>query len=78
MAGDKILVVEDDPSLLDTLKYNLQKEGYSVITGIDGNEAIEIARREKPDLIILDIMLPDRLLPMTMKLIISMTRCIAS
>lgn len=55
---EKILVVEDDRNLLDTLKYNLQKEGYKVVTAGDGAEAIAIARSEKPSLIILDIMLP--------------------
>jgi DNA-binding response OmpR family regulator len=54
----KILVVEDDRNLVDTLKYNLHKEGYNAITALDGAEALDIARREKPDLIILDIMLP--------------------
>ena len=58
MTDSKILVVEDDPNLLSTLKYNLQKEGYGVATAADGAEAIETARREKPELIILDIMLP--------------------
>lgn len=57
MAG-KILIVEDDRNLLDTLKYNLRKEGYEAVTATDGAEGLEIARREKPDLIILDIMLP--------------------
>lgn len=56
--SDEILIVEDDRNLLDTLKYNLRKEGYEVVTAADGAEAIEVARREKPDLIILDIMLP--------------------
>ena len=58
MADNKILVVEDDPNLLETLKYNLRKEGYDVVTASDGEQAIAVARREKPDLIILDIMLP--------------------
>jgi two-component system OmpR family response regulator len=58
MATAKILIVEDDRNLLDTLKYNLRKEGYEVVTAVDGVEALDIARREKPDLIILDIMLP--------------------
>ena len=57
--NDKILIVEDDRNLLDTLKYNLHKEGYEVVTAVDGAEAIEIARREKPELIILDVMLPE-------------------
>lgn len=52
------MVVEDDRNLLDTLRYNLRKEGYEVVTATDGAEALNVARREKPDLIILDIMLP--------------------
>jgi two-component system OmpR family response regulator len=54
----KILIVEDDHNLLDTLKYNLRKEGYNAVTAVDGAEALDVARREKPNLIILDIMLP--------------------
>jgi two-component system, OmpR family, response regulator len=54
----KILVVEDDRNLLETIKYNLIKEGYETAVAADGAEALEIARNEKPDLIILDIMLP--------------------
>jgi len=56
--SSKVLVVEDDPNLLDTLAYNLRKEGYRVITAADGLKAVDIARSEQPDLIILDIMLP--------------------
>ncbi|MDD4924634.1 MAG: response regulator transcription factor [Dehalococcoidales bacterium] len=56
--ADKILVVEDDLNLLATLRYNLRKEGYDVVTAADGAEALEAARREKPDLLILDVMLP--------------------
>ncbi len=55
----KILIVEDDRNLLDTLKYNLHREGYQVSTAVDGAAALETARREKPDLIILDVMLPE-------------------
>ena len=51
-------MVEDDRNLLETIKYNLGKEGYETLVAVDGGEALEIARREKPDLIILDIMLP--------------------
>jgi two-component system OmpR family response regulator len=54
----KILVVEDDRNLLDTIKYNLLKEGYAALVALDGAEALDIARQQKPDLIILDIMLP--------------------
>ncbi len=54
----KILIVEDDQNLLATLKYNLLNEGYEVVTAIDGTQALENARMEKPELIILDVMLP--------------------
>lgn len=57
-SGDKILIVEDDRNLLDTLEYNFRKEGYGVVTAVDGVEALDAARREKPGLIILDVMLP--------------------
>ena len=59
MAERTILIVEDDKTLLDVLKYNLLKEGYRVVTAIDGVQALEVARSEKPDLIVLDIMLPE-------------------
>ena len=58
MVEHKILVVEDDANLQATLKYNLQKDGYNVVTAADGAEAVTTARRTNPDLIILDIMLP--------------------
>ena len=58
MTTAKILVVEDDRNLLAALKYNLQKGSYDVVTAADGIEALETARREKPELIILDVMLP--------------------
>jgi DNA-binding response OmpR family regulator len=53
-----ILIVEDEPSLQETLAYNLQKQGYTVETAGDGRTALELGRRLKPDLILLDIMLP--------------------
>jgi len=56
--AEKILVVEDEPALQDTLAYNLEKQGYSVEAVGDGNLAIETARKLKPDLILLDLMLP--------------------
>jgi two-component system, OmpR family, response regulator len=54
----RVLVVEDDPNLLKTLAYNLRREGYEAVTAADGEQALEMARREKPALVILDIMLP--------------------
>jgi two-component system OmpR family response regulator len=57
--SSKILVVEDDQTLLGVLKYNFVKEGYHVVTATDGAQALKTARKDKPDLIILDIMLPE-------------------
>src|SRR5512138_1477586 len=54
----KILVVEDEISLQETLAYNLKKEGYEVITVGNGLEALDLARQDHPDLILLDVMLP--------------------
>jgi DNA-binding response OmpR family regulator len=56
---ETILIVEDELSLQETLAYNLKKEGYTVETVGDGRAALEAARRLKPDLIMLDIMLPE-------------------
>lgn len=57
--AETILIVEDELSLQETLAYNLKKEGYTVETVGDGRSALEAARRLKPDLIVLDIMLPE-------------------
>ncbi|GAG90070.1 unnamed protein product, partial [marine sediment metagenome] len=54
----KILVIEDDPSALRLIEYTLQQEGYQVLTVPNGLEGLRKARREEPDLIIIDIMLP--------------------
>jgi two-component system response regulator RegX3 len=55
----RILVVEDEESLADTLRYNLEREGYAVTVAVDGRRAIERFRAESPSLIILDLMLPE-------------------
>ncbi len=55
----KILVVDDEAVLRETLAYNLEQAGYQTITASDGIAALEMAHREKPDLIILDLMLPE-------------------
>jgi DNA-binding response OmpR family regulator len=54
----QVLVVEDDAVLLETLEYNLARQGYTVHTAVDGLAALEVAQRVRPDLIVLDIMLP--------------------
>ena len=56
--AELILIVEDEPSLRETLSYNLSRLGYRADTAVDGKSAIEAARRLLPDLIVLDIMLP--------------------
>jgi len=56
--AEKILVVDDEISLQETLAYNLKRQGYEVQTTGDGTEALELAREMEPDLIILDVMLP--------------------
>ena len=54
----KILIVDDEKSIADLLVYNLEKEGYKTITAIDGEEGVNLALSQNPDLILLDIMLP--------------------
>ena len=56
--AEKILVVEDEPTLQETLAYNLKRQGYAVELAGDGQAGIEAARRAQPNLIVLDIMLP--------------------
>lgn len=54
----KILLVDDEPDILEFMEYNLRKEGYEVFLARNGKEALEIARKERPQLVILDIMMP--------------------
>lgn len=54
----RILVIEDEPSLRETLAYNLKREGYEVLTAADGLAGLALARSERPDLLVLDVMLP--------------------
>jgi two-component system phosphate regulon response regulator PhoB len=58
MAQEKILIVEDEPSLIEVLSYNLQREGYEVVTSQEGREGLRRAQTLLPSLIILDLMLP--------------------
>ena len=55
----KILIADDEPDILEFVTYNLIKEGYQVCTAKNGAEAIQVAKREKPQLILLDIMMPE-------------------
>ena len=56
----KILIADDEPDILEIIQYNLQSEGYTVFTAKNGNEAIDLAKKYQPDLIILDIMMPGK------------------
>ena len=56
----KVLIADDEPDILEILKYNLEKEGYVVSTAKDGNEALDKAKQFHPDLIILDMMMPKK------------------
>ena len=54
----KILAVDDEDSIIDLLKFNIEKEGYNFISASDGEEALRKVEEENPDLVILDVMLP--------------------
>jgi two-component system, OmpR family, alkaline phosphatase synthesis response regulator PhoP len=54
----KVLIADDEPDIIEILKYNLVKDGYDVVTAKDGDEAIEQAKQSSPDMVILDIMMP--------------------
>ena len=58
MSDEKILVVEDEADILEIIAYNLGREGFRVVSSRDGEEGLELAEREDPDLILLDLMLP--------------------
>ena len=57
-AKQKIVIVDDEPDILELIEYNLKKEGYQVFTAANGQEGINVAKKVNPDLIILDIMMP--------------------
>ncbi|MGB9716446.1 MAG: response regulator transcription factor [Thermodesulfovibrionales bacterium] len=58
MSQKKILVVDDELDLVETIRFQLEMEGFNVITAHNGEDALNLARTENPDLILLDIMLP--------------------
>ncbi|HON08555.1 MAG TPA: response regulator, partial [Verrucomicrobiota bacterium] len=55
----KILIVDDEPDVIELVEYNLKNAGFDVIKSVDGNEALKKIQNENPDLILLDIMLPN-------------------
>jgi two-component system response regulator VicR len=59
MMKRKILIVDDEKNIVDILKFNLKKEGFDTVEAYDGKQALEMVESEKPDLILLDIMLPE-------------------
>ncbi len=58
MASARILIVEDEKPLVKILKYNLEQQGYQVLTAEDGEAGLAVFRRERPDLVLLDVMIP--------------------
>jgi two-component system phosphate regulon response regulator PhoB len=58
MPSQTVLIIEDEPSLVEVLSYNLEKEGFEVLTATNGREGLDRARTALPDLVILDLMLP--------------------
>lgn len=58
MAGEKILIIDDELHIIELIKYNLEMNGYKVIHALNGNDGLNMAVERKPDLILLDVMLP--------------------
>lgn len=58
MPKEKILIIEDDPDIVEMITYNLEKEGFNVVSSSNGEDAIDLLRIEHPNLVILDLMLP--------------------
>lgn len=56
--GKKILIADDEPDILEILEYNIRRDGYEVVRANNGDEALELARSTRPDLMILDVMMP--------------------
>ncbi|MFH1552257.1 MAG: response regulator [Candidatus Omnitrophota bacterium] len=59
MAKEKILIVEDEKDIAEMIEYNLRKEGYTTLSVLNGEKAVSLAKKERPNLVILDLMLPD-------------------
>ena len=56
--SQQILIVEDEADIRELLRFNLEREGFSVLEAADGNEGLKLARQHMPDLMLLDVMLP--------------------
>jgi DNA-binding response OmpR family regulator len=59
-AGKRVLLVDDDPEIIEALRYALETRGYQIFIARDGNQGLAMAEREDPDLVILDMMMPKR------------------
>ncbi|MDX6549602.1 MAG: hypothetical protein QOJ31_286, partial [Gaiellales bacterium] len=59
MAGSTVLVVDDEPHIMEFLVENLSADDYSVLTATNGEEALEVLGRSRPDVVLLDVLLPD-------------------
>ncbi len=60
MTTRKVLIADDEPNILLSLEYLMRREGYTVVVARDGDEALEAIRREQPDLVLLDVMMPGK------------------
>jgi two-component system phosphate regulon response regulator PhoB len=60
MSSDRILAIEDEEDILEVIEYNLDREGFEVTTSTNGEDGFQKVRNERPDLVLLDLMLPDR------------------
>ncbi len=58
--AQRILIVDDDPSIVKIMRGYLEQAGYNVLTAADGDRALQLVRHERPDLVVLDVMLPHR------------------
>jgi DNA-binding response OmpR family regulator len=59
MSGERVLAIEDESDILEVIQYNLEREGFNVVTSKNGEDGLELIREEHPDLVLLDLMLPD-------------------
>ena len=58
MKSEKVIVIEDEADILEVIQYNLEREGYRVLTARDGKEGLQLIKKEMPDIVLLDLMLP--------------------